>query len=82
MQWSEVREMFPDKFLLLEDLKSYIQDGELHVEEVAVISLLKYGKEATDELMKAHNKIFVYHTKYEHISMRVRRKPAYKGYMQ
>ncbi|MFB5192161.1 hypothetical protein [Alicyclobacillus fastidiosus] len=43
MQWSEVPEMSPDKFLLLEDLKSNIVNAELHVEEVAVIRpLLKY----------------------------------------
>ncbi|GMA62591.1 hypothetical protein NZD89_22685 [Alicyclobacillus fastidiosus] len=82
MQWSEVREMFPDKFLLLEDLKSHIENGELHIEEVAVIRPLKDGKEAMDELMRAHNKVFVYHTKHEHISMPVRPKPAYRGYMQ
>lgn len=79
MQWSEVREMFPDKFLLLEDLKSNIVNGKLHVEEVAVICPLKDGKEAMDELMKARDKVFVYHTKHEHISMPVRPKPAYKG---
>ena len=82
MQWSEVREMFPGKFLLLEDLKSNIVNGELHVEEVAVIRPLKDGQEAMDELMKAHDKVFVYHTKHEHISMPVRPKPAYRGFIQ
>lgn len=82
MQWSEVRKMFPEQFLLLEDLKSNIVDGELQVEEVAVIRPLKDGKEAMDELMKAHDRVFVYHTKHEHISMPVRPKPAYRGYLQ
>lgn len=37
MLWSEVRELFPDQFVLVEELKSHYEDDKLHVEEVAVI---------------------------------------------
>lgn len=82
MQWSEVRERFPNQFLLVEELKSHMENGELHVEEVAVIRPLANGKEAFDELMHAHDKVFVYHTKHDHITMPVRIKPAYRGRVQ
>lgn len=37
MLWTEVRELFPDQFVLVEELKSHYEDNKLHVEEVAVI---------------------------------------------
>ena len=72
MQWSEVRSLFPDSFVLVEDQKSHVENGELHVEEVAVIRPLADGKEAMDELMKAH----------QSIAMPIRSKPAYRGIVQ
>ena len=82
MQWSEVRERFPNQFVLIEELASHMENGELHVEEVAVIRPLADGREAFNELMQAHDKVFVYHTKHEHIAMPVRTKPAYRGHLQ
>lgn len=82
MQWSEVREMFPDRFLLLERINSLVENGELLVEEVAVIRPLADGKEAMNELMRAHDDVFVYHTKHERIAMPIRTNPAYRGLTQ
>lgn len=82
MQWSEVRRLFPDTFVLVEDQKSHVENGELHVEEVAVIRPLTDGKEAMDELMKAHGTVFVYHTKHPQIAMPIRTKPAFRGIAQ
>jgi hypothetical protein len=82
MRWSEVRQLFPDTFVLVEDQKSQVVNGELHVEEVAVIRPLQGGKEAMDELMNAHGKVFVYHTKHDEVVMPIRTKPAYRGVVQ
>ena len=82
MQWSAVRSLFPDSFVLVEDQRSHVENGELHVEEVAVIRPLADGKEAMDELMKAHGSVFVYHTKHQSIAMPIRPKPAYRGIVQ
>ena len=79
MRWSEVRTLFPDTFVLVEDQRSYIENGEWHVEEVAVIRALHDGQEAMQELMKAHGPVFVYHTKHPVIVMPIRSKPAYRG---
>lgn len=40
MLWSEVRELFPNQFVLVEELKSHYVDNQLHVEEVAVMKAL------------------------------------------
>lgn len=82
MQWSEVRERFPNQFVLIEELTSHMENGELHVEEVSVIRPLTDGKEAFEELMQARCRVFVYHTKHERIAMPVRTKPAYRRHLQ
>lgn len=61
MHWTEVRELFPDQFVLVEEIKSPYEDRKLHVGEVAVIKLLPDPKEAWQELFDAQNKRFVYH---------------------
>jgi hypothetical protein len=62
MQWSEVRRIFPDKFVLLKDLKSHVENGHVVIEEVAVIRPLADGKEVTKELRNCKGAKFIYHT--------------------
>lgn len=75
MLWSEVRELFPDQFVLVEELKSHYEDNKLHVEEVAVIKSIPDSHEAWKELFSAKNERFVYHTSNESIVIEVRDKP-------
>ncbi|MFB9275841.1 hypothetical protein [Cohnella cellulosilytica] len=75
MLWSEVRELFPDQFVLVEELKSHYEDNRLHVEEVAVIKSIPNSKAAWKELFSAKNERFVYHTSNENIVVEVRDKP-------
>ena len=75
MQWSEVREHFPEQYVLVEELKSHIENNKLHVEEVAVIKSITDAKEAWQELFFAKNERFVYHTSNENIIIDVRNKP-------
>ncbi|NMP25191.1 hypothetical protein [Sulfobacillus harzensis] len=79
MQWSEVRALFPNTFVLMEDQRSYTENGEWHVDEVAVIRPLHDGKEALMAVRAAHGSTFVYHTKHPEIVMPIRSKPAYRG---
>lgn len=75
MLWSEVRELFPDQFVLVEELKSHYEDDKLHVEEVAVIRPIQDPQEAWEELFSAKNERFIYHTSNENIIIEVRNKP-------
>ena len=79
MHWSEVRALFPNTFVLVEDQRSHIENGEWHVDEVAVIRPLHDGKEALLAVRAAHGSTFVYHTKHPEIVMPIRSKPAYRG---
>lgn len=75
MHWTEVRELFPNQFVLVEELKSYYEDNRLHVEEVAVIKTIPDPQEAWKELFAAKNERFVYHTSNEAIIVEMRDKP-------
>ncbi|WP_135551294.1 hypothetical protein [Paenibacillus cymbidii] len=75
MLWTEVRELFPNQFVLLEELKSHYEDSKLHIEEVAVIKPIPDSQEAMKELFAAKDERFVYHTSNENIIVEVRSKP-------
>lgn len=75
MLWAEVRELFPDQFVLVEELKSHYEDDKLHVEEVAVIKPIPDQQEAWRELFAAKNERFVYHTSKEAVIVEIRDKP-------
>ncbi|MFC5405369.1 hypothetical protein [Cohnella soli] len=75
MLWSEVRDLFPDQFVLVEELKSHFEDNKLHVEEVAVIKPIPDAEAAWKELFDAKNECFVYHTSNQNIVVEVRSKP-------
>lgn len=62
MRWSEVREFFPEQFVLVKALRSHIEGDSLHVDEMAVIRPIPDPLEATRELLKCKNDTFVYHT--------------------
>ncbi len=79
MQWSEVRTLYPDQFVYLEDLSSHVEDGQLHVEEVAIIRPLANARETWDAFKSAHDRRFIYHTSREQIVMDVVTKPLIRG---
>lgn len=79
MLWSEVRDLYPNQFVYLEDVQSYMEDGRLYVDEVAVIRPLMDSKEALQALKGARQNKFIYHTSNEEIVMDVVTKPMVRG---
>lgn len=79
MLWSDVRELYPNQFVYLEDLQSRMQDGKLYVDEVAIIRPLTDSQEALQALKAAREKKFIYHTSKEKIIMDVVMKPMVRG---
>lgn len=82
MKWEEVRKLCPNTYVLLEEIKSHVDDNKKFVDEVALIRTIEDSKEATKELVKAKGKQFVYHTGNDIIVMEIVRKPGYKGTME
>jgi hypothetical protein len=72
MQWSEVRQLFPDQFVQIKALNSHYEGNKLYIDEVAVIRAIQDEKEATKVLVSSKDETFVYHTANEQIIMEVR----------
>ena len=64
MLWVQVREKFPDQFLLVEELKSHLEDGKKIVDEVAVINTVP-DSAATAMLFRCKGKKIIAHTANE-----------------
>lgn len=62
MKWSEVRELYPDRWVMVTALDSRVENGKQYVEDVAVVRPLKDDKEAKNTLMQCKGDTFVYHT--------------------
>ncbi|WP_246293970.1 hypothetical protein [Paenibacillus planticolens] len=50
MQWQEVRNIYPDQYVLLEILTSHTENNVQYVDEVALVRAIQDPHEATKEL--------------------------------
>lgn len=79
MQWQEVRNIYPDQYVLLEILNSHTEDNIQYVDEVALIRAIQDPDEATKELFKCKNNNIVYHTGKDKITILLRHNPFYRS---
>lgn len=79
MLWSEVRGMYPNKFVMLRNLKEHIIDNIKYIDEVALIKVIEDEKEATNLLVRCKGDTFVYHTGKENLSMEIVNIPILRG---
>jgi hypothetical protein len=71
MKWSEVRKIYPNQFVKLKVLSSYIESGQEFIEDIAVIKPVS-DELATKELLRSKGDELVYHTANENIVLEVR----------
>ena len=76
MLWQQVRETYPEQYVLVQALKYHTEDNRKYVEEVAIIKPIKDAQEATRELLHAKGDHFVYHTSKEQIVIELRTRPG------
>lgn len=62
MLWSEVRELYPNSWVVVTSEQSHIEDGKQYVDEVSVIRTLRSDRDAKKMLMQCSGETFVYHT--------------------
>ncbi len=73
--WSEVRVLFPNTFVLIQDVKSHEEGNKLIVKEVTVIKSVDDPKGAWKELFSSKNGRFVYCTSNDVLEIEVKNKP-------
>jgi hypothetical protein len=74
MKWSEVRQRFPDRCVLVEALKSETRGKERVIEEMSVIDDFENGNAAWKVYKKLHaenqtRELYIFHTKNEEIKV-------------
>ena len=74
MKWQEVRELFPDQFLLVSILEYREEGGKKIVEEVAPIRTI-LDKDANKEFFRTEEGTMVYHTSNEEFVIHIRKDP-------
>ena len=70
MKWNEARKIYPNKWILLEAIEAYSEEGKRIVEELSIINVYDQGKEALKEYADKHKKdkrreMYVYNTKMQ-----------------
>ncbi|OME77955.1 hypothetical protein BK120_24990 [Paenibacillus sp. FSL A5-0031] len=74
MKWQEVRELFPDQFVLLSILEYKIQEDKKTVTEVAPIKTIP-TEDANKAFFSAEPGSIVYHTSNEDCVIHLRKDP-------
>lgn len=79
MEWNEIREKYPNRFVLLKALKSHIDDNKKIVDDVALVKIIGNSKEANELLIRSKGDTFVFHTSKDEISLTIIQNPVYRG---
>lgn len=77
MKWQEVRELFPNQFLLVSILDYHIEGDKKIVDEVAPIRTVE-ERDANREFFHAKEGTIVYHTSNEDFVIHIRKDPLMK----
>jgi hypothetical protein len=71
MKWSEVRELYPDKFIKFDVVEYNTVDNKRYVDDINIIKVIDDGKEAMREFSQCKEGQFVYSTKNEQIVIEI-----------
>ncbi|KAJ49740.1 hypothetical protein BD780_000815 [Clostridium tetanomorphum] len=79
MKWSEIREKYPNQFVLLKALKSHVDGDKKIVDDVALVKIIENSKEANELLIRSKGDTFVFHTSKDKLSLTIVQNPVYRG---
>lgn len=78
MKWSEIRQQYPDQWLLLEAVKAHTEGNHRVIEELAVVDTFADSPDALRQYNEMHRakpqrELYVFHTSRESLDVRERR---------
>ncbi|PIH60064.1 hypothetical protein [Paenibacillus sp. LK1] len=79
MKWQEVREMFPDQFVLVSILQYHEEDNKKVVEEVAAPIRTVSEQDANKEFFRVEPGNVVYHTSNPDFVIHLRKDPLMRA---
>ncbi|WP_160680577.1 hypothetical protein [Clostridium sp. C8-1-8] len=77
----EVRKQYPDTFIKVKVVESYIEEDKEIVNEVAFIKVTKYEKEAMIEHLKCKTDQYVYNTVKDRVEIQLVKYIGVRGKM-
>ena len=74
MQWNEIRERFPEEWLLVEAVEAHSAEGQRILDDIAVIQFFPDSAAAWESYKKLHRKwplreFLILHTSREHLDI-------------
>lgn len=77
MKWMEVREKYPDTWVLIEAIEAESVDGERILKQISVLNCYESSEMAMNDYRKEHKQspnreLYVYHTQNEKITIKER----------
>jgi len=74
MQWNEIRERFPQQWLLIEATEAHSAEGKRILDDIAVVQFFPDWPSAWEEYKSLHHKdrqreLYVLHTQREHLEI-------------
>lgn len=79
MKWHEIREKYPNKFVLLKTLKSHVHGDKKIIDDVALVKIIENSKEANKLLIRCKGDTFVFHTSKEELALTIVQNLVYRG---
>lgn len=75
MKWEQIREQYPEQWVLVEAISAYSKDSIRHLEELSVISTFPESSPAWKEYKKLHlvdpsREYYIFHTDHETIEVK------------
>ena len=79
MKWNEIRDAYPNSFVLLKALKYHIDGDKKYIDEMALVKIIDDPNEANHTLIRCKGDNFVYHTGKSEVVMKIVMHPVLRG---
>jgi len=78
MKWKDIKDKYPDSWILLEAIEAHSDEGKRVVDKIAVLDKFNNSDEAMKDYRKIHKKnlereLYVAHTKNENLEIEGRK---------
>ena len=82
MKWSELRKLYPNKFVLIESISECTNDNYKYISEVKLIKVIEDDKTISELLLMCKFNRFVYHTSKEEVYIEIVKRPILRRYLR
>lgn len=87
MKWEQVRQQYPEQWVLIEAISGYSEDSIRHIDEVSVVSTYSNSSLAWKEYKRLHlsnrsREYYIFHTDHEVLEITEQKFTGVRGRLQ